>query len=44
VLEETNLLDEIFYENLFYLPNKTRNRNENKCKTKESRPVAFGLL
>ena len=44
VLEETNFVDEIFYENLFYHPDKTKSATENKCKTKEARPVGFNLL
>lgn len=43
-MNETNLADEIFYELLFYHPLKTKSANENKCKTKEARPVGFSLL
>lgn len=44
ILEETDLLHDIYYECLFYHPDKTRGKNENKCKTKESRLAAFNLL
>jgi ubiquitin C-terminal hydrolase len=44
VVNETGLIHEIFYENLFYNPEKTRSMTENKCKTKESRHACFALL
>lgn len=44
VLNENNFLDEIFYRHLFLNPNKVGQEQENKCKTKESRVVAFIVL
>lgn len=44
VLDETRFLDEIFNENLFYIPSKTCSKKENKCKSKEARLIAFRLL
>lgn len=39
--EETQLLSEIFLENLFYIPGLTKNAKQNKCKGKESRTVCY---
>ena len=34
----------MFYENLYYVPGKTRNSNQNKCKVTNSRTIAYKLL
>ena len=42
--EKTQLLHELFFENLFFLPGKTKNPKQNKCVHKESRINAYKLL
>jgi hypothetical protein len=43
-VKEHNLVHEIFYENLYYVPGKTRNEFQNKCKGRNSRSAAYKLL
>jgi hypothetical protein len=38
---EMELLNEIFLENLFYIPGMTKNENQNKCKGKDSRTLCY---
>jgi hypothetical protein len=38
---ETELLSEIFLENLFYIPGMTKSETQNKCKSKDSRTVCY---
>lgn len=42
--KEHSLINEMFYENLFYVPGKTKNELQNKCKGKNSRTAAYRLL
>jgi len=42
--EQTGLLDEIFYENLFFKPGKTTSKNGNKAKVLKNRGAAYKLL
>jgi hypothetical protein len=42
--EKTSLLHELFFENLFYSPERTRNSHSVKCLHKESRVHGFKLL
>ena len=42
--QEHELLHEMFYENLYYVPGKTRGPNQNKCKVTNSRTIAYKLL
>jgi hypothetical protein len=37
-------MEEIFYENLFYIPGKTQNEKENKCKSDDTRKIAHQIL
>ena len=41
---DSGLINEIFYEHLFYQPALSKSTNENKSKTKESRAAAYSLL
>jgi len=43
-VKEHSLVHEIFYENLYYVPGKTRNEFQNKCKGRNSRTAAYKLL
>jgi len=42
--DESGLINEIFYECLFYIPGKTQSKCENKCKTDGTRTIAHGIL
>lgn len=42
--KEHNLVHEIFYENLYYVPGKTTSELQNKCRGKNSRTSAYRLL
>lgn len=44
MLEETNLIHELFYENLFYNPLYAKSKSENKSKCKESRAACYSLI
>lgn len=39
-----NLVHEIFYEHLYFVPGKTKSPSQNKCKGKNSRTAAYRLL
>ena len=39
-----NLVNEIFYEHLYFVPGKTKSPSQNKCKGKNSRTAAYRLL
>lgn len=39
-----NLVFDIFYEHLYYVPGKTKSASQNKCKGKNSRTAAYRLL
>ena len=41
---KNHCLHEFFYENLYYMPNRTTSANQNKCKTEVSRIRAYKLL
>ena len=43
VITETNVLEELFYEHLFFNPNSLV-QSDNKSKSKESRVAAYSLL
>ena len=42
--EEHGLLDEVYYENLFYIPGKTKSLKANKAKVLKNRAAAYKLL
>jgi hypothetical protein len=44
VIEKTGLLEDLFYEHLFYHPNLSKSKSEGKSKTKESRAAVYQLL
>jgi len=44
VIEDTNILHELFYEHLFYNPQISKSKVENKSKTKESRIACYSLF
>jgi len=41
LVEETGFVDELFYECLFYSQEHTKSVNQNKCKHKKTRVLAF---
>ena len=44
MIEETDIIHELFYENLFYNPILSNSKIENKSKTKESRSACYNLF
>ena len=42
--KDNNLLHEFYYENLYYMPERTTSTSQNKCKTQQSRTAAYKLL
>lgn len=44
VVEDTNILHDLFYEHLFYNPQISQSKVENKSKTKESRAACYSLF
>ena len=42
--KEQNLLHEFFYENLYYMPNVTKGKDQNKCKKEVSRTQGYKLI
>jgi len=42
--EDVGLMHELFYENLFYSTKHTQGDDQNKCKSKNSRTIAYKLI
>jgi len=44
LINSTDLAHELFFENLYYVPGKTRSLTQNKCKHKNTRTIAYKLM